>query len=126
VAFRNPLRDDAAAEGRRGVAHTRDFQVWSLQIGAVNFMTIKYDVPASLHRWETVEKKRAGDAESLGDKVVWDGTLAGCVKQFLSKRKAEQRALFEIMVGDEAGVGKTILGSEDILAIAARNDFPKD
>jgi hypothetical protein len=106
--------------------HKRDFLVLSFrQIGAANFLTVKYDVPATLHRWETLEKKRAGDAEALGDKVVWTGTLAGCVKRFLSKRKAD-RALFEIIVGDEAGIGKTILEPDDILEFAARGDFPKD
>ena len=43
--------------------------------------------------------------------------------QFLERPKAQQ-ALYEIMVGEEAGLGKTILGPDDVVAIAEREDFP--
>jgi hypothetical protein len=85
-------------------------------------MTINYDAPASLHKWETLEKKRAGDAQMLGAHQIWDGTLRGCIKQFLDKPES-QRPLYDIMIGEEAGIGKTILEPSDIMAIASREDF---
>jgi hypothetical protein len=40
----------------------------------------------------------------FGSQQVWSGTLKGCVLQFLNKPKS-QRALFEITVGEDAGIG---------------------
>jgi len=38
---------------------------------------ILYDLPATLHKWQSLEKK--GSGESLGSMQIWEGTLAGCV-----------------------------------------------
>ena len=56
---------------------------------------------------------------------LWNGTLKGCVLQFLRKPKG-QRAFFEITVGEDAGIGKSVLGPDDILTIADGEDFPRD
>jgi hypothetical protein len=48
---------------------------------------ILYDVPATLHKWQSPEKKRSG--ESLGSMQIWDGTLAGCVREFMGKPISE-------------------------------------
>jgi hypothetical protein len=91
---------------------------------AEKLLPINYDAPASLHRWNSLEKKRARDAQMYGTRQIWDGTLAGCVKQFIAKPSA-RKPLYDIMVGEEAGVGKTILEPRDIVEIANRSDFPK-
>ena len=54
---------------------------------------ILYDVPATLHKWQSPEKKRSG--ESLGSMQIWDGTLAGCVREFMGKPISE-RSLYDI------------------------------
>ena len=54
----------------------------------------------------------------------WSGPLAGCVKQYLAKPDS-QKSLYDIMVGEDAGVGETILGSPVINEIAQREDFPR-
>src|ERR1019366_3377855 len=36
---------------------------------------ILYDLPATLHKWQSLEKK--GSGESLGSMQIWEGTLAG-------------------------------------------------
>jgi hypothetical protein len=65
-------------------------------------MAINYDAPASLHKWETREGKRAGDARMLGAGQVRGGTLAGCIKRFLATPQSLQH-LYDIMVGEESG-----------------------
>jgi hypothetical protein len=93
-----------------------------------NFMVfdrINYDAPASLHRWTSLEKKRAGDAAMFGSRQIWDSTLAGCVQQFMRKPDT-QKQLYDIMTDASAGIGKTILEPDDILRIASRPDFPKE
>jgi hypothetical protein len=88
-------------------------------------MAIKYSASTSLHKWDTLEKRKAGDPQMFGSQQVWNGTLKGCVLQFLRKPKG-QRAFFEITVGEDAGVGKVVLGPDDILTIAEGEDFPRD
>jgi hypothetical protein len=77
-------------------------------------MTINYDAPAVLQEWDD-ELTRAG--------AIYKGTLAGCISQFLLK---PQNRRYEIMVGKEAGTGKTVLYETDIRTLARRADFKKD
>jgi len=42
---------------------------------------ILYDLPATLHKWESLEVKRSG--QSIGSMQIWEGTLAGCVRESL-------------------------------------------
>ena len=86
--------------------------------------TINYDAPATLHKWQSLERKRASDPPTFGSFQEWSGTLAGCVKQYLAKPDSE-KSLYDIMVGEDAGVGETILGSPVINEIAEREDFPR-
>jgi hypothetical protein len=66
--------------------------------------------------------KRSG--ESIGSRQIWEGTLAGCVKEFLAKPE-NQRPLYDIFTDSQPGLTKTILEPDDILLLAARGDFPK-
>ena len=83
---------------------------------------VLYDVPATLHKWQSLEKKRSG--EGIGSMQIWEGTLAGCVREFMAK-PTSQRPLYDIFTDTQPGLTKTILESDDILALAAREDFPK-
>ena len=97
------------------------------QTVAVRMMsTINYDARATLHKWQSLERKRAGDPPTFGSFQEWSGTLAGCVKQYLAKPDSQKPLYDIIMVGeDDAGVGETILGSPVIDEIAQREDFPR-
>ena len=86
--------------------------------------TINYDARATLHKWQSLETKRASDPPTFGSFQEWSGTLAGCVKQYLAKPDSEKQ-LYDIMVGEEAGVGETILGAPVIDEIVQREDFPR-
>jgi hypothetical protein len=88
-------------------------------------MTINYDAPATLHKWASVEQRRAGDPPTFSSSQIWDGTLYGCIKKYLAQPPSE-KLLCDIMIGEEAGTGNTILEPEDIAIIAARPDFPID
>jgi hypothetical protein len=54
---------------------------------------------------------------------VWTGTLAGAIRQFLAKPDNEKH-LFNITVGTEAGIEKTIVDWRDINSLAKMPDFP--
>ena len=95
------------------------------QTVAVSTMsTINYDARATLHKWQSLERKRASDPPTFGSFQEWSGTLAGCVEQYLAKPDSEKQ-LYDIMVGEDAGVGETILGPPVINEIAQREDFPQ-
>jgi hypothetical protein len=74
-----------------------------------------YDVPASLHKWPSFEKNRAGS----GDRMISrpDATLADCVKEYMAKPDS-QRDLYDIHLDGN------ILHRHEIEEIAKRSDFP--
>jgi hypothetical protein len=47
---------------------------------------VLYHGPATLHKWQSLEKKRSG--EGIGSMQIWEGTLAGCVREFMANPKA--------------------------------------
>jgi len=47
-----------------------------------------------------------------------------CEREFMAK-PISQRPLYDIFTDTQPGLTKTILESDDILALAAREDFPK-
>jgi hypothetical protein len=122
-------RDGSAAHrlARRANALVLLDSGWSCEkvAEALMFQTsepILYDLPATLHKWESLEVKRSG--QSIGSMQIWEGTLAGCVREFMAK-PISQRPLYDIFTDTQPGLTKTILESDDILALAAREDFPK-
>ena len=86
--------------------------------------TINYDAPATLHNGNPWKGKGLATLQLFGSFQEWSRTLAGCVKQYLAKPDS-QKSLYDIMVGEDAGVGETILGSPVINEIAQREDFPR-
>jgi hypothetical protein len=83
---------------------------------------IIYDLPATLHKWESLEMKLSG--QGIGSRQIYDGTLAGCVREFMAKPDT-QKLLYDIFADTQPGLTKTILNPHDILELAARDDFPK-
>jgi hypothetical protein len=86
-------------------------------------IALRYDLSAALQKWDSVERVRTGDILRAGN--VSEGTLADCVRQFMSKPIAE-RSLYEILTEQQPGLSTTILGPTEILEIAQRPDFPAD
>jgi hypothetical protein len=86
---------------------------------------VRYDAPATIHRWFTPEDRavRAGDVVRAA--VVFEGTLAECVREFLAMPTDEQ-FLHEIFTDTQDGLVRSILGPDDIRKVAARDDFPAD
>ena len=86
---------------------------------------IRYNVPASLYKWPSLEARRLATGDTVHAHLIFDGSLAGCVRQFMLK-PISQRPLYEIFTGRQPGLRDSILRSNDILEIAEREDFPKD
>lgn len=86
-------------------------------------MTVNYDAGADLNK-QIVEQHKPGQYVVTATEKIWSGTLEGCIKQYLAK-PLSNRPVYNILIGEEAGVGKTILEFADIDAIAARADFPR-
>ena len=83
-------------------------------------MSIKYDSPASVHKF--VSRR---DALTLAGSQVWEGALKDCVRYFLAKSPTERQFL-DIDVSEDSGLDKAILEPAVIIALAQRDDFPKD
>jgi hypothetical protein len=86
---------------------------------------IQYDMPATLYKWPSLEKRRIATGEIIGARRIFEGTLAGCIREFLAK-PISQRPLYEIFTERQPGLRDTILGANYILEIAEREDFPKE
>jgi hypothetical protein len=86
---------------------------------------IQYDMPATLYKWPSLEQRRIATGEIIGAHRIFEGTLAGCIREFLAK-PISQRPLYEIFTERQPGLRDTILGANYILEVAAREDFPKE
>lgn len=84
-----------------------------------------YDLPATLHKWPSPDARRHVTGETIHAHPVYNGTLAGCIREFLAK-PISQRPLYEIFTERQAGLRDSILGSDYILEISERDDFPKN
>ena len=85
-------------------------------------MAINFDAHATLYRWEEVEKQNPNDSDQFGSVQIWDGTLEGCIKQFLAKSDRAHVA-YDIMVGDDAGIGRPIRQAHEIENLALIHGF---
>jgi hypothetical protein len=86
---------------------------------------IQYDVPATLYKWPSLAGRRMATGDTIGAQTVFQGTLAGCVREFMAK-PISQRPLYEIFTKRQPGLRDSILGANDILEIAEHKDFPKE
>jgi hypothetical protein len=93
--------------GRRGdvVADTED--------------QIKFDVPAVLARWPTLnDEPVAGETPY----IVAEGTLGECIQQFVSKPMS-QAHLYEIHTAPQGELIAAVLSPQQIIELAAQWDF---
>jgi hypothetical protein len=90
-----------------------------------NPAAIQYDMPATLYKWPSLEGRRMATGEIIGAHRIYEGTLGGCIHQFLAK-PISQRPLYEIFTERQPGLRDTILGANYILEIAEREDFPTE
>jgi hypothetical protein len=86
---------------------------------------IQYNMPATLYKWPSLEGRRLATGDAIWSHPIFEGTLAGCIREFLAK-PISQRALCEIFTEWQLGLSGSILGENDILEIAERDDFPEE
>jgi hypothetical protein len=85
---------------------------------------ILYDVWAELIKWPVEDRTpRTGDV--FHPDRVYEGTLAGCIREFMQK-PTSQRPLYEISTESQPAFSSTFLSAAQMLEIASRADFPKD
>jgi hypothetical protein len=85
---------------------------------------IQYDVWAEHQKWPFADRlPRTG--EVVTPDRVYEGTLVGCVKEFMAK-PVSQRPLYEVFTDPQPAFKTAILSATELLDIAAREDFPKD
>jgi hypothetical protein len=79
---------------------------------------------AELIKWPFHDRTpRTG--EVIHPERVYDGALAGCIREFLQK-PISQRPLYEISTEKQPAFPSTFLSAAQMLAIAARDDFPRE
>lgn len=84
---------------------------------------IVYDAPAELKKWPSLNGQRLnGNSRPY---VVFNGTLADCVKQLLAK-PVKQISLYDILTERQPAMDRPVLSPADAAEIALRKDFPKD
>src|SRR5882672_4009684 len=83
--------------------------------------------PYPLRCWRRARKGHGSSAQAPGEyailstRRIWNGTLDGCIRQYLQKPDS-QKPWYNILVEPEAGTGKTILDWRDIDELAKRSD----
>jgi hypothetical protein len=86
---------------------------------------ILYDRPATFQKWPSLEARRLATGDTIHAQPVFEGTLAGCIRDFLTM-PITQRTQYEIFTDRQPGLRDTILSANYILEISRRADFPKD
>jgi hypothetical protein len=84
---------------------------------------IDYHHLSNLYKRSAVEPVRTGDQVQID--MIFDGTLDECVVEFM-KKLTSQRPLYEVHTVLQPALGKELLTATDLLAIASRDDFPKE
>jgi hypothetical protein len=85
-------------------------------------LPISWDTRASLHR-ASVRQLAPGQYAILWTEEEWNGSLAGMLREWLSKPEAIQ-GLYTIIVRGDAGTGRPILDCRDMEVLVRRADFP--
>ena len=80
---------------------------------------IKFDGPAVLRKWPSVNNKRISGATPY---LVAEGTLEECIRQFMSKPMS-QLHLYEIQTTPRGKLITAVLSAEQIIELAALGDF---
>lgn len=85
-------------------------------------LPIAYHVPADLKKWPSLRNQRI---TSKTPYLVFNGTLADCIRQLLAK-PIKQISLYDIVTQPQPAFDRTVLSPGDAAEIAMRKDFPKD
>jgi hypothetical protein len=84
-------------------------------------LPIVYDVPADLKKWPSLRNQRV---RSKAPYLVYNGTLADCIRELLAK-PVKQISLYDIVTVPQPAFDGTVLSPGDAAEIAMRKDFPK-
>jgi len=85
-------------------------------------LPIAYDAPADLKKWPSLRNARVASKTPY---LVYNGTLAGCIKKLLAK-PIKQISLYDIVTERQPAFDSTVLSPGDAAEIAMRKDFPRD
>ncbi len=80
---------------------------------------IKFDAPAVLRKWPSLNNKRISSAMAY---LVAEGTLDECIRQFTSK-PVSQLHFYEIHTAPQGELVTAVLSAEQIIELARLRDF---
>jgi hypothetical protein len=87
---------------------------------AGNEVQLKFDVPAVLRKWPSLQNQRRTDG--TGPYLVVDATLDECIREFMAK-PASMRHLYEIHTAPQAPLVSAVLSGELVTELARLRDF---
>jgi hypothetical protein len=87
---------------------------------AGNEVQLKFDVPAVLRKWPSLENRRRTDG--TGPYLVVDATLDECIRELMAK-PASMRHLYEIHTAPQAPLVSAVLSGELVAELARLRDF---
>jgi hypothetical protein len=87
---------------------------------AGNEVQLKFDVPAVLRKWPSLENRRRTDG--TGPYLVVDATLDECIREFMAK-PASMRHLYEIHTAPQPPLVSAVLSGEIVAELARLRDF---
>jgi hypothetical protein len=85
-----------------------------------NEVQLKFDVPAVLRKWPSLQNQRRTDG--TGPYLVVDATLDECIREFLAK-PASIRHLYEIHTAPQPPLVSAVLSGELVAELARLRDF---
>ena len=83
---------------------------------------IKFDAPAVLRKWPSLNNKRISNSWGASPYLIVEGTLDECIRQFMSK-PATKRHLYEIHTDPQGELVTAVLSPEQVVELARLRDF---
>jgi hypothetical protein len=87
---------------------------------AGNEVQLKFDVPAILRKWPSLENQRRTDG--TGPYLVVDATLDECIRELMAK-PVSMRHLYEIHTAPQPPLVSAVLSGELVAELARLRDF---
>jgi hypothetical protein len=85
-----------------------------------NEVQLKFDVPAVLRRWPSLNNQRR--AIATGPYLLLDGTLDECIREIMAK-PAPQRHLYEIHTAPQPSLVADVLSGEIVVELSRLRVF---
>jgi hypothetical protein len=85
-----------------------------------NEVQLKFDVPAVLRKWPSLNNERRIDG--TGPYLVIEGTLDECILEFMAKPEST-RHLYEINTAPQPPLVSAVLAGEIVAELARQRDF---